>query len=62
MLPQEMGCGSGMACRRRLRDWQEAGVWDSLQMLEEVADAMPPIRQSWGRPRQRPAKLHADKA
>ena len=23
---------------------------------------MPPIRQSWGRPRKRPAKLHADKA
>ncbi len=27
MLPQEMGCGSGMACRSRLRDWQKAGVW-----------------------------------
>ena len=27
MLPQEMGCGSGMTCCRRLRDWQEAGVW-----------------------------------
>ena len=26
-LPQEMGCGSGMTCWRRLRDWQEAGVW-----------------------------------
>ena len=25
MLPQEMGCGSGMTCWRRLRDWQEAG-------------------------------------
>src|ERR671916_2023324 len=24
-LPQEMGCGSGMTCWRRLRDWQEAG-------------------------------------
>lgn len=30
-LPQEMGCGSGMTCWRRLRDWQEAGVWDRLQ-------------------------------
>jgi transposase len=30
MLPQEMGCGSGMTCWRRLRDWQEAGVWDAL--------------------------------
>jgi transposase len=30
MLPQEMGCGSGMTCWRRLRDWQAAGVWDRL--------------------------------
>ncbi len=30
MLPQEMGCGCGMTCWRRLRDWQEAGVWDRL--------------------------------
>ncbi|MGT2489237.1 transposase [Methylobacterium oryzae CBMB20] len=27
MLPAEMGCGCGMSCWRRLRDWQEAGVW-----------------------------------
>ncbi len=30
MLPQEMGCGSGMSCWRRLRYWQQAGVWDRL--------------------------------
>jgi transposase len=30
MLPQEMGCGSGMSCWRRLRDWQQAGVWSRL--------------------------------
>jgi transposase len=30
MLPQEMGCGSGMTCWRRLRQWQRAGVWDRL--------------------------------
>ena len=29
MLPQELGCGSGMTCWRRLRDWQQAGVWES---------------------------------
>lgn len=29
-LPQEMGCGSGMTCWRRLRDWQKAGVWDRM--------------------------------
>ncbi|MER2269200.1 transposase, partial [Methylobacterium oxalidis] len=31
LLPREMGCGSGMTCWRRLRDWQKAGVWDRLQ-------------------------------
>ena len=30
MLPQEMGCGSGVTCWRRLREWQEAGVWERL--------------------------------
>jgi transposase len=33
MLPQEMGCGSGMTCWRRLRDWQRAGVWKRLHHL-----------------------------
>jgi transposase len=32
-LPQEMGCGSGMTCWRRLRDWHHAGVWDRLVAL-----------------------------
>jgi len=29
-LPQEMGCGSGMTCWRRLKEWQDAGVWQRL--------------------------------
>src|SRR5215207_6207570 len=33
MLPQEMGCGSGMTCWRRLRDWHQAGVWRKLHQL-----------------------------
>ena len=33
MLPQEMGCGSGMTCWRRLRDWQRAGVWDTIHRI-----------------------------
>jgi transposase len=33
MLPQEMGCGSGMTCWRRLRDWHHAGVWHQLHTL-----------------------------
>ena len=32
-LPKEMGCGSGMTCWRRLRDWQQAGVWDRLHRV-----------------------------
>jgi transposase len=29
-LPKEMDCGSGMTCWRRLRDWNELGVWDRV--------------------------------
>ena len=33
MLPREVfGC-SGMTCWRRLRDWQQAGVWDRLHRV-----------------------------
>lgn len=41
LLPQEMGCGSGMTCWRRLRDWQQAGVWERLHhtLLQRLADA-----------------------
>ena len=41
MLPQEMGCGSGSTCWRRLRDWQEAGVWEKLHrvLLDRIGEA-----------------------
>ena len=135
LLLQEMGCGSGSTCWRRLRDWQAAGVWRRLErdflnrlgtrtgstraghrrtppacrqkggprdrpnptdrgktsckrhlvvdrngvplitlltaanvndsvVFEQVMEAIPPIhrpRGEPGRPRRRPAKLHADK-
>jgi transposase len=32
-LPQELGFGCGMTCWRRLRTWQEAGVWQRLHEL-----------------------------
>ena len=32
-LPQELGCGSGMTCWRRLDAWQRRGVWDKLHRL-----------------------------
>ena len=44
MLPREMGCGSGMTCWRRLRDWKEAGVWQKVHevLLDKLraADAI----------------------
>jgi transposase len=41
MLPSELGCGSGMTCWRRLRDWQEGGVWDRLHrtLLDRLGQA-----------------------
>ena len=33
MLPRELACGSGMTCWRRLRDWQQAGVWDLIHFV-----------------------------
>ncbi|SRR5579884_1066111 len=30
LLPQEMGCGSGVTCWRRLRSWQRRGAWKKL--------------------------------
>ncbi len=38
MLPQEMGCGSGVTCWRRLRYWQRRGVWKRL--LHELLDRL----------------------
>jgi transposase len=32
-LPQEMGCGCGMTCWRRLQEWQKAGVWDNIHRV-----------------------------
>jgi transposase len=40
-LPAEMGCGCGMTCWRRLRDWHLAGIWFRLHqvLLEKLDDA-----------------------
>ena len=37
-LPQELGFGCGMTAWRRLRDWQQAGVWERLhaELLAEL--------------------------
>jgi transposase len=43
-LPQEMGCGCGMTCWRRLHAWHKAGLWQRVWqvLLDElgVADAI----------------------
>src|SRR5262245_39501110 len=48
MLPRELGCGSGVTCWRRLRDWQAAGVWHRLHLalLDRLGDA---DRIAWSR-------------
>lgn len=41
MLPKELGCGSGMSCWRRLRDWTAAGVWQKIHsvLLDRLREA-----------------------
>jgi transposase len=48
MLPKEMGCGSGMTCWRRLKEWHRAGVWESLHraLLDRLGKA---DRIDWSR-------------
>ena len=40
-LPCEMGCGCGMTCWRRLRDWQADGTWLKIHktLLDELRGA-----------------------
>jgi transposase len=47
-LPREMGCGCGMTCWRRLRDWNRAGAWQELHevLLAELQGA---ARIDWDR-------------
>ena len=41
LLPQEMGCGSGMTCWRRLKAWQARGVWQRVHevLLSKLREA-----------------------
>jgi transposase len=47
-LPQEMGCGSGVTCWRRLKEWHEQGVWERLHetLLAKLREA---DRIDWSR-------------
>jgi len=57
-LPQEMGCGSGMTCWRRLEEWHAAGVWEALVqvLLDELREA---DRLDWSRAAVDSAKARA---
>ena len=63
-LPRELGFGSGMTCWRRLRDWQQAGVWQQLHELllarlrqagrldlSRASATRPRCARFWGAPR-----------
>lgn len=41
MLPRELGCGSGVTCWRRPRDWQTDGVRDRIHraLLDRLGEA-----------------------
>src|SRR2546429_4941040 len=43
LLPQEMGCGSGVTCWRRVGDWQAAGGWGRLPppLLDRLGRSAP---------------------
>lgn len=60
-MPTEMGCGCGMTCLRRLREWQRAGVWGEIQevLQTHLREAR---RIDWSRVRTRlmPRPRHAD--
>jgi len=75
-LPKELGCGSGMTCWRRLRDWQKSGLWAKIHrvLLERLREAdkidwsraivdSASVRAVFGGPRQGPIpRIAAKKA
>ncbi|SDD60795.1 FCD domain-containing protein [Paraburkholderia lycopersici] len=48
-LPADLGCGSGVSCWRRMKNWQEAGVWPKVERLLVQAGLLP--RGSPAKPR-----------
>ena len=47
-LPKDLGFGSGMTCWRRLRDWNEACVWQRLHEIL-LAELNAASRLDWSR-------------
>ncbi len=54
-LPGEMGCGCGVTCLRRLRQWQTAGVWQQVRSVL-LAHLRNPMRYNWSRAECRPTR------
>ena len=47
--PQEMNCGCGMTCWRRLRDWEAAGVWQKIwNLLLDELGRLGEVNLAWG--------------
>lgn len=51
-LPQEMGCGCGMTCLRRLRHWQRSGTWLRIQEVLKLS-LRDSARFDWARARRK---------
>jgi transposase len=47
-LPQELGCGSGVTCWRRLREWVDGGTWATVEPV--LRAALGPADVDWERP------------
>lgn len=47
-LPLELGCGSGMTCWRRWREWLRLGIWDDVQAVVDAYHPEP-HRIDWSR-------------
>jgi transposase len=59
-LPQELGFGCGMTAWRRLRAWQQAGVWARLHELL-LAELHAADQLGWGRAIVDSSHLQAEK-
>jgi transposase len=48
LVPEELGCGSGVTCWRRLKEWTERGIWPQvhLRLLKALGES---ARINWTR-------------
>jgi transposase len=48
-LPQELDCGSGVTCWRRLREWVDSGTWSALEPRLQAVGGLG-VAVDWQRP------------